>query len=326
MRGSEQASKFEHCENEISTVTGFFSSVSGQISGYRLLIHGVQYRLMLTTITMNSGQAQNPSDNTGRGVALVTGSSSGIGASVAIDLASIGFTVILTGRNADNLAKVEQKCNDTFNSKGFLTGKAIPYQIDFSDAEQLNGLVCFVRSKFNKLDLLVNNVCFRGEIKNILAEDACDDLQKALHMNVLIPMRLIRDCCLMTAPKMGEPASSSPSTTKSIVINVSSIAAQIAVPLHVYSITKACLTELSRQVALLGGDESGVLSVNISPGPVLTDERPHHAQMSRWTLMDRVATTQEISNLVMFLVDRAHLFNGQDITIDGGYMAKQKQS
>lgn len=240
---------------------------------------------------------------------------------MAIDLASIGFTVILTGRNSENLAKVEQKCNDALKSNNFPSGKAIPFQIDFNKREQLNGLVCFVRSNFNKLDLLVNNVCWRGEIKNILASDICDDLQRTLYMNVLVPMRLIRDCCLIT-PMISEP---SPSSRKTIVINVSSIAAQIAVPLHAYSISKACLSELSRQIAMLA-DKSDILSVTLSPGPVLTDERPHHAQMSRWTLMGRVATTQEISNLVLFLAERAHLFNGQEINIDGGYMAKQKQS
>lgn len=249
-----------------------------------------------------------------RGVALVTGSSSGIGASVAIDLFTIGFTVILTGRNSDKLAEVEKKCHEALESKG-IAGDVIPYKIDFENAVQVDKLVDFIRSRYSKLTLLVNNVCWRGDIKNVLADDICHDLTRALKMNVLLPMRLILDCLVNCT---------SSEQSSSIVINVSSIAAQVTVPLHAYSISKACLSELSRQIALLG-EKSRILSVTVSPGPVLTDERPHHAEMSRWTLMDRVATTQEISNLVTFLIDRPHLFNGQEINIDGGYVAKQRQ-
>lgn len=109
------------------------------------------------------------------------------------------------------------------------------------------------------------------------------------------------------------------------VINISSSASQVVVPLHLYSISKACLSEMTRQLSMLT-QKLGILSVTVSPGPVLTNERPHHAAMSSLTLMNRVGTTQEISNLVIFAINNAHLFNGQELNIDGGYIVKQKHS
>lgn len=242
-------------------------------------------------------------------VALVTGSAPGIGAIIAVDLASANYRLIVTGRNSCRLAQVVQQCNHVSGS----TQAAVAFPADLYDLSQVDRLIEFVRITFNRLDVLVNNACYRGDVADILDDRALDELGKVFHVNVSVPMYLIHKCLLPLKP-----------AGMATVINISSSASQVVVPLHLYSISKACLSELTRQLATLT-QELGILSVTISPGPVLTDERPHHSAMSSLTLMNRVGTTQEISNLVMFAISNAHLFNGQELNIDGGYTVKQKQ-
>lgn len=250
--------------------------------------------------------------NDRRKVALITGSSTGIGANIAIDLAVAGYTVILTGRDVSKLEKVVKTCGDR-SKHG--SDAAVAFQVDFYDLTQVGKLVSFIENKYDKLDLLINNVCWRGNSKNILDADTNDDLQRVMHMNVSIPFYLIHKCILMRHSPSREV----------VIINISSVASQVVVPLHMYSISKACLSELSRQIAMLKEDDRfrGISSVTISPGPVLTEERQHHMSMSKLTLLKRVGQTQEISDLVMFVLKNVDLMNGQEINIDGGYLARQ---
>lgn len=242
-------------------------------------------------------------------IALVTGSATGIGANIALDLASAGFTVIVTGRNVDKMNKVVQQCNEISSAS-----KHVSFIADLYHFDQIDELINFIRIRFGRLDILVNNACWRGDVGNILPESVYDEFQKVMQLNVLVPMYLIHKCLIPLKTK----------SASALVINISSVASTIVVPLHLYSISKACLSEISRQVALLSQDLD-ILSVTISPGPILTDERPQHIQMKDLTLMNRVGTTQEISNLVIFVITNAHLFNGKEIFVDGGYLAKQKQ-
>lgn len=242
-------------------------------------------------------------------VALVTGSGSGIGACIALDLVVAGYHVIVTGRTEEKLLKVTEQCNSISPSSASL------FVVDLNNLEQVDRLIQFVRLKFNRLDVLVNNVCWRGKVKNILAEEAYEDMLSVMHLNVSVPMYLIHKCLI--------PLRCKNLANMSVLVNISSIAGREVVPLHLYSISKACLTELTTQIASISHDLD-ISCVNISPGPVLTPERPHHIAMSGMTLMKRVARPQEISNLVMFSIQNANIFNGQDLVVDGGYSVKQK--
>lgn len=311
-------------------------------------------------------------------VALVTGSGAGIGANIAVDLARDGFFVVVTGRNIARLNKVVQQCNEAaaaaalvsetptadhsastsahdtttgapVANKAALVSAAVAFVADLLDLKQVDQLIDFVRVKFNRLDVLVNNACWRDSTGGSMLAHAdhetttkLDDFKKVMHINVSVPMYLISKCLIplkikgssselsaaQSEPSLPTPPPPSSSSLLSsdgdrpaIVINISSSASKVVVPLHFYSISKACLSELSRQVAV-AAQTCGILSVTISPGPVLTDDRPHHAAMSNLTLMNRVGTTQEVSNLVLFAIAHAHLLNGQELFVDGGYTVK----
>lgn len=248
--------------------------------------------------------------------ALVTGSGSGIGANIAIDLAKAGYLVVVTGRNVDKLNRVVRQCNEVSGSSEAV---AFPFVADLISYCDMDKLIDFVELKFKRLDLLVNNACFRGgDIDIFKDKDADEDLALVMRTNVTVPLYLIHKCVKKLFPKKDD------CDKQAVIINISSIASQVVVPLFFYSISKACLSELSRQIGLVSRD-TNVFSVTISPGPVLTDDRPHHQAMSKYTLMNRVATTQEISDFVMYVTGHAQLFNGQELNIDGGYVAKLKQ-
>ncbi|CAG2107779.1 unnamed protein product [Medioppia subpectinata] len=100
-------------------------------------------------------------DFTGR-VALITGSSSGIGAATALLLAKSGANVVITGRNADNVSKVCKECTDV-SPKGL---KALPVVADVTKEEDLDRLLDTTIKTFGKLDILVNNVGF-GPLSSI---------------------------------------------------------------------------------------------------------------------------------------------------------------
>jgi NAD(P)-dependent dehydrogenase (short-subunit alcohol dehydrogenase family) len=94
----------------------------------------------------------NSRDFSGK-VALITGSSSGIGAATAISLSKAGAQVVVTGRNADNVSKVSQEC-EKVSPNGL---KALEVVADLIKEEDCKRLIDSTISKFGKLDILVNN-------------------------------------------------------------------------------------------------------------------------------------------------------------------------
>lgn len=243
--------------------------------------------------------------------ALVTGSGSGIGKNIAIDLVANGYSVIITGRNIENLKHVLAQCNEVLSHED--ENSVYMFLADLEQMDQVDLLIEFVRNKFEHLNLLVNNACFRGTVNGILSEEALVDFGKVLHMNLSVPTYLIAKCMMTMRPKGSD---------KAIVVNMTSVASSKLVPLHLYAISKACLAELSRELSKTS-DEDNIIYISVAPGPVLTDERPHHTKFAPMTLLNRVATTQEVSNLVIQAIKCPRLFNGQELIIDGGYSVVQ---
>ncbi|CAG2165455.1 unnamed protein product [Oppiella nova] len=86
-------------------------------------------------------------------VALITGSSSGIGAATAVLLAKSGANVVITGRNAENVSKISKQCSDVSPKRL----KPLEVVSDVNKEEDLNRLLDTTIKTFGKLDILVNN-------------------------------------------------------------------------------------------------------------------------------------------------------------------------
>jgi NAD(P)-dependent dehydrogenase (short-subunit alcohol dehydrogenase family) len=121
-------------------------------------------------------------------VALVTGSSSGIGAAVVKHFAQCGASVVVTGRNAENVKSVAEEC-----VKLSKQGEKAVLQVvsDVTKDADLDRLVKSTIEKFGKLDILVNNAGMGGQ-SPIYDDDLMKTYEKLFNLNVRSVMSLTR--------------------------------------------------------------------------------------------------------------------------------------
>ena len=138
-------------------------------------------------------------------VALVTGSSSGIGAAIAIQLAQYGAQVVITGRDQTNLAKVAQQIQEVGQTPLQLVG-------DLTNVNFVPKLIQETVNKFGRLDVLVNNA--GGSSSNCGIEDPkfMETYDSLMHLNLRSVAQLIH----LAVPHLEK--------TKGNVVNISSIA------------------------------------------------------------------------------------------------------
>ena len=160
-------------------------------------------------------------------IALVTGASSGIGASTAKALARAGATVILVARREALLKQLEAE----INAKSVATTLVIP--ADITQEDDLTRLVATVEERFGRLDILINNagVATGGDYETMSPEH----IQRMVNVNVLGTIRMTQHCLPLLY-----------ASDSSVIINVSSIAGDIRSPGQVvYGATKAAINGFS---------------------------------------------------------------------------------
>ena len=116
-------------------------------------------------------------------VAIITGSSRGIGAACAFKFAAKGYSLTIQGRDADKLAEVEKKCVE-------LGGQVLALNFDLSKTERLHEIVDQTIAKFGRLDILVNNA---GMMKpGGLEDQTSDDFDFVMAVNCKAPVFLLQ--------------------------------------------------------------------------------------------------------------------------------------
>jgi NAD(P)-dependent dehydrogenase (short-subunit alcohol dehydrogenase family) len=247
-------------------------------------------------------------DLTGK-VAIITGSSRGIGRAIAEAMADQGAKVVISSRKADACGEAA----DAINAKhGAGTATVVPANI--SSKEELQNLVDETRRQLGKVDILVCNAAsnpYYGPMAGI----SDDQFRKILDNNILSNHWLIA----MVAPEMIERNEGS-------IIIVSSIGGLKASPvIGAYNISKAADFQLARNLAAEFGHAQ--VRVNcIAPGLIRTDfakalwENPATLQMvTMHTPMKRIGEPEEIAGAAVFLASKASTFmTGQTIVVDGG--------
>jgi NAD(P)-dependent dehydrogenase (short-subunit alcohol dehydrogenase family) len=240
-------------------------------------------------------------------VAVVTGSSRGIGRAIAERLAEHHAKVVVTSRKLD-------ACEEVVKSIKANGGEAFAHACNIGRKEDLQGLVNVAIQRWGGIDVLVCNAAvnpyFGPAIE--MSDDAYD---KVMNSNVRSNFWL----CNMVLPQMAERGGGS-------IIIVSSIAGILGSPtIGVYGISKAADMALARNIAVEWGPKN-VRANCIAPGLVRTDfakalwENPDIYQKTvRVYPLRRIGEPDEIAGAAVFLAGPSGSFmTGQTIVIDGG--------
>jgi NAD(P)-dependent dehydrogenase (short-subunit alcohol dehydrogenase family) len=247
-------------------------------------------------------------DLTGK-VAVITGSSKGIGKAIAERMAEQGAKVVISSRKAGPCEEVAAAINAKFGA-----GTAVSVPANISSKEQLKNLVDETNTRFGKIDILVCNAAsnpYYGPMAGI--ED--DQFRKIFENNVLANHWLIG----FVAPQMIERKDGS-------IIIVSSIGGLRGTPvIGAYGISKAADLQLARNLAHEYGPHN--VRVNcIAPGLIKTDfaralweDAEGLKRRTSTTPLRRIGEPDEIAGAAVFLASQAGSFvTGQTIVVDGG--------
>lgn len=247
-------------------------------------------------------------DLTGK-VAVITGSSRGIGKAIAERMAQHGAKVVISSRKAGPCEEVAAAINAA-NGEG--TAIAVPANI--SSKEDLQRVVDETRKAFGKIDIVVCNAAsnpYYGPMAGI--ED--DQFRKILDNNIVSNHWLIN----MVVPEMIERKDGA-------VIIVSSIGGLRGSPIiGAYNISKAADFQLARNLAHEYG-KHGIRVNCIAPGLIKTDfakalwDNPETLKRSTETVpLRRIGEPDEIAGAAVFLASAAGTFmTGQAVVVDGG--------
>jgi 3-oxoacyl-[acyl-carrier protein] reductase len=240
-------------------------------------------------------------------IAVVTGASKGIGASIAEHMAAEGASVVV------NYASSKAGAEAVVKRITPKEGKAIAVQADVSKPEDIRRLFAEAKKAFGKLDILVNN----AGIYEFLPLEAisADHFHKQFNLNVLGLLLATQEAAKHFGPSGGS------------IVNISSVVATLAPPNgSVYSATKAAVNAITRSLAQeLGPRKIRVNAIN--PGMVETEglhavgfaESDFRRQTEAQTPLGRIGEPQDIAPAAVFLASAESAWiTGETLYISGG--------
>jgi len=249
-------------------------------------------------------------------VAFITGGGAGVGERVALMLAEEGANIAVAGRT---FSKVE----NTANKVRELGAKALAFQLDVTNRDQVNEVVQKTLDEFKKIDILVHTPG-QGEVKRFV-ETTKEDWDFVVQLNYYGPLNSIKAVLdHMIERKRGK------------IVTVVSDAARVGDErLCVYSGAKAGVVAFTKAVAR----EVGRYSININCVSLAATNTPAGIKRrSKWAEiagvspeemaarlaksypLRRLGEVDDVANAICFLVsDRARHITGQTLSVSGGY-------
>jgi 3-oxoacyl-[acyl-carrier protein] reductase len=243
-------------------------------------------------------------------VAIVTGSSSGIGRAIAAELAGRGMTVVITSRSAERA----QATAAAIEEEG---GTALGVGVELTDAAGPPALVDRALDAFGRLDVLVNNAG-AGQVADSETL-APADWQRIIDID-------------LTAPFLCAQAAARPmlAAGRGVIVNVSSLTGHIGLARRAaYSAAKHGLEGLTKTLGVEWA-RRGVRVMSVAPAYVETELLAGTSKAGGFTLDDvarrtplgRLAEPREVARVVAFLAsDDASYLTGSSVLVDGGWLA-----
>jgi dehydrogenase/reductase SDR family protein 4 len=240
-------------------------------------------------------------------VALVTGSTKGIGKSAAEEMARAGARVVVSSRKADACEAVRAE----FEAKGY---SVIARPCNVSRKDELQALVDLTLATWGRIDIVVANAAanpYYGPLAGLPDET----FDKVMLNNVKSTLWLAN----MTLPGMAERGGGS-------FIMVASIAGLLAnTVIGIYGISKAADMQLVRNLAAEWGPRN-VRVNSVAPGLIKTDfaralweDDKRRREREALTPLRRLGEAREIGGVIAFLAsDAATFITGQTLVVDGG--------
>ena len=237
--------------------------------------------------------------------AIVTGSSSGMGAAIAHKLAADGFAVIV------NYAGSKDKADRVVKEIESNGGKAISVQANVSAAEDVQRLFDEAESHFNRVDVLVNNA--GRAIRKPLAEFTEEEYDKVMDIN-------------LKGVFLGLSQAAKRLQDNGRIVNISASFQGAPIPGYgVYAASKMAIEKIT-EVAAKEFGERGITVNAVRPGPTDTalfnkgkDDKAKEFFASQAAL-GRLGQPEDIANVISFLVsDKGGWVPGQAIGANGGY-------
>ncbi len=242
-------------------------------------------------------------------VAIVTGSSSGIGAACALELSKRGWSVVVNySKNAAEAQKVVAQCKD-----------AIAVQADVGEDADCRRLAQAALDKWGRLDALVNNAGTTKFVKHADLDGlSAEDFLRIYRLNVVAAFQMTRACAAALK------------SAKGAVVNISSVASLLGTGSSVaYGASKAALNAMSLSLARTLAPE---VRVNVvAPGYVdtpwqhamLGPDKAHAAaeRYASFVPLKDYARPADVADAVAWLIEGARMVTGEVLFVDGGLHA-----
>ena len=233
-------------------------------------------------------------------VAIVTGSSSGIGEASARHLAKAGANVVV---NSSSSVEAGEAVSASLPTESFY------HQADISSKEQCEQLIAVTLERFDRLDILVNNAGWTASIPHDDLGALSDDIfRKTFEINVFGTWWLTK----AAMPHLSEASDGN-------IVNITSVAGVRPIGSSIaYSMSKAALN----QMTVLLAKSMGPVRVNaVAPGLVATPWTEEwddlHRIVAERTPLHRSATSDDIAQAVMALATNSYV-TGEVMVVDGG--------
>jgi NAD(P)-dependent dehydrogenase (short-subunit alcohol dehydrogenase family) len=240
-------------------------------------------------------------------VAVITGSSKGIGKAIALRMAEHGAKVVVSSRK-------QEPCEAVAKEITAKRGEAVVRTCNINSKEALQDLVDFANKTYGRIDILVPNAALNVHFGKTLSVTD-DQYDKIMGANVKSNFWL----CNMVAPQMAQ-------RKDGVIIIISSVGGlRGSDQLPIYAISKAADMQMARNLAVEWGPSN--VRVNcIAPGLVKTDfakalwDNPDiYSKTVKMYPLRRIADPDEIAGCAVMLAAKAGSFiTGQTIVIDGG--------